>query len=282
MWLLRAAWASLPLTLGESLDRWVGQQPESSHTILTLVLWGIWIIVVTATLVLHPASLTMVRLLAPAALVIAVILGAAGHGGLGVLPAAIAFVTAFAASTGISFVNGLSYPNERRHPLRVPGLFAMAAVPAAAVALVPPGISLIFLARKGGAVWVLALVSCCALSVLIGRGLHVLSRRWLVFVPNGLVLHDPVTLVDPVLFLKGNIESLSPAPVGTNALDLTAGAVGLALELSLYEKVPMVRWTGKRRSPVAGSSALVMFTPTRAAAVLEEFRRRQGRTAKQT
>jgi hypothetical protein len=105
--------------------------------------------------------------------------------------------------------------------------------------------------------------------------MHTLSRRWLVFVPAGVVLHDPLSLEDPVLFQRKVIERLGPAPAGTDALDLTQGAAGLALELVLTEKVPMVRIRPGRRRGDAGASALLMFTPSRPGAVLAEARRRR-------
>ena len=68
------------------------------------------------------------------------------------------------------------------------------------------------------------------------RALHGLSRRWVVFVPAGVVLHDLQALVDPVLFPRTSIRRLGPAPAdGDGAVDLTQGSLGLALELELVE-----------------------------------------------
>ena len=36
----------------------------------------------------------------------------------------------------------------------------------------------------------------------VGRALHQLTQRWLVFVPAGLVVHDHLSVGDPVLFTK--------------------------------------------------------------------------------
>src|SRR5204862_1550127 len=93
------------------------------------------------------------------------------------------------------------------------------------------------------------------------RALHGLSRRWGVFVPAGLVLHDPLAVADPVLFQRRLIETLRPAPADTDSLDLTQRAAGLALELVLTEKVPMglVR-PGNRAG--AGASARPLVPPT--------------------
>jgi hypothetical protein len=47
------------------------------------------------------------------------------------------------------------------------------------------------------------------------------------------------------------------------------GSLGLALELVLTEKVPMVRASG-RKDALSGASARLLFTPTRPGRVLAE------------
>ena len=71
------------------------------------------------------------------------------------------------------------------------------------------------------------------------RALHGLTRRWVVFVPAGFVLHDHHALVEPVLFPRRSIRRLGPAPAdpGPDTTDLTQGALGLALELELADPV---------------------------------------------
>ena len=93
------------------------------------------------------------------------------------------------------------------------------------------------------------------------------------FVPAGVVLHDPLSLADPVLFPRNVIESLQAAPADSDSLDLTQGALGLAVELVLIEKVPMVRRVGGHDE--AGASVRLLFTPTRPGRVLAEADRRR-------
>ncbi len=97
------------------------------------------------------------------------------------------------------------------------------------------------------------------------------------FVPAGLVLHDPMALTDPVLFSRAGIRRLGPAPADTDALDLTRGALGLALELDVgpdpIELVPL-----EGRQPLAAVRVEgVLFTPTRPGALLDEATRRRIR-----
>ena len=64
-----------------------------------------------------------------------------------------------------------------------------------------------------------------------GRSLHGLARRWLVFVPSGLVVHDPVARPESVMAPRPLIVGLEPAREGADGVDLTVGAPGLVLEL---------------------------------------------------
>jgi len=106
------------------------------------------------------------------------------------------------------------------------------------------------------------------------RVLHGLSRRWLVFVPNGVVVHDPLTLADPVLLRRGTVRSLGPAPAGTDAHDLTGGASGLALEVRLTGPLSLLPVTARRRPTELVDVTAVLVTPGRPGRVLAEARRR--------
>ena len=275
-WILRATWAALPFVAGpglaDALDGWDHQV----RTVASVGLWAGWVVVLVATLVPHPVALTVVRLAAPAGLVASALAALAGARA----PAAIVwwlgvFGVAFLPETAMTFVNGPAYPNERRYPLRIaaPLLFGPLELAWAVVVGVPTSAALLLAAEQwvaGGAVAIVGL----PVAVLLARALHGLSRRWVVFVPAGLVLHDPSALVDPVLFQKPVIESLGPAPAGTDSLDLTLGALGVPLELRLHEKVPMVLSRPGNRLGESGASARLLFSPTRPGAVLAEAARR--------
>ena len=67
--------------------------------------------------------------------------------------------------------------------------------------------------------WVLGAVALVVGAVAVWWGvrvLHGLSRRWVVFVPAGMVVHDPLALVDPVLVPRAALRSLPrPPPTAT-------------------------------------------------------------------
>jgi hypothetical protein len=278
-WLLRALWASLPLACGPTLAAALEGRSRSVQLVASFGLWAGWAVGVVATLVPHPVALTSVRVMAPAALAATVAATFEGRASpLAVGAGAAVTALAFLPETSTPFVNGPAYPNERRFPLRVPGPLLVGVVPLAwAVSVGAPTAGALLLASKRWVAGAVALAVGLPVALVLLRALHGLSRRWVVFVPAGLVLHDPMTLTDPVLFRRQVIETLRPAPADTVSLDLTQRAPGLALELVLTEKVPMVLTRPGRRGGESGSSAALLFAPTRPGAVLREAASRRIR-----
>jgi hypothetical protein len=109
----------------------------------------------------------------------------------------------------------------------------------------------------------------------LARSLHGLSRRWLVFVPAGVVVHDDLALADAMLFQRRGVTGLRPAPADTDALDLTRGALGLVLELALGEPVTVNVTTPGTPVGKATTCTAMLLTPTRPGAVLSEARSRR-------
>ncbi|MBW3649891.1 MAG: hypothetical protein KY458_04915 [Actinobacteria bacterium] len=278
-WLLRALWASLPFVAGPALAQGLDERSTAVRAVASAGLWGGWAVVLCATLVLHPLGLTLLRMAAPAAVVAA----AWSVGPASDLPAlaavlgtVVAMVVALLPETAVLFVNGPAYPNERRYPLRPPGALLLGPIPLAwAAAVAAPGAAVLLLAAgrwvTGG---VVALVAVGG-GFVGGRALHGLSRRWVVFVPAGVVLHDPMSLADPVLFRRQVVAALGPAPADTDAFDLTQRAPGLALQLDLTEEATLVLVQPGHRVGPTVAVRRVLFTPTRPGRVLEEAGRRR-------
>ena len=283
-WIVRAVWAVLPLAAGPAFAAALDGRSPAVRATASVGLWGVWAVTVGASLVLHPLSLTMLRTVAPGAVVAVVWAARSPDVGFGsgaavaaVVSVIVAAMVAFLPETGVAFVNGPAYPNERRFPLRVPGplLFGPLAV-AWALTVVGPAAAVLLLASSQWIAGGVAAVVAGAAVFFLGRALHGLSRRWVVFVPAGLVVHDPMSLVDPVLFPKLRIADLAVAPSSTTALDLTQRSPGLALELSLREAASLVLTKpGERIGPTVEADR-ILFTPTRPGAVLAEFRARVG------
>ena len=278
-WLARLTWLALPLVAGPALGDALDGASRPVQLVASIGLWVGWAGVLVATLVPATVTLTVLRIAAPAAVAAAVAATIAGGPSgadvaalVGTLLAALATVAPFTVE---AFVDGSSYGEERRLPLRVPGVLALGPIPVV-WALVVAGMvtgPLLLAARQ----WVAGAVALVvgALAVWWGvRVLHTLARRWVVFVPAGLVVHDPLALVEPVLLRRGVVTALGPAPADTRALDLTRGALGLALEVRLAEPVPLLVLRGRGRSETVTTGAM-LITPSRPGALLTEARDRR-------
>ena len=281
-WVLRVVWAVLPLTAGPLLAAGLHEHSTPVQLAGAIGLWGLWAMVLVGTFVPHPLGLTALRLLAPAGVAAALAALRSAHRpgplevAIGLGGTVVATAIAFLPEIGMLYVNGPAYPNERRFPLRVPGLLMLGPLIVAwGMAVLNPVLAVLLLAARAWVFGGILVVSSAAIDSLLLRALHALSRRWVVFVPAGLVLHDPVSLTDPVLFERRVIETLRPAPADTDSLDLTQRSTGLALELVLTEKVPMVLAKPGNRAGEPGASARLLFTPTRPGAVLKEAKTRR-------
>ena len=120
----------------------------------------------------------------------------------------------------------------------------------------------------GGAIAIAVGVPVVALVV---RQMHLLSRRWLVFVPAGIVVHDPLTLTEPILVQRHLVRRFGPALAdaadSATALDTTGGALGLVLELRSAEPFSVGVRRGRDRSERTGVEAMLV-SPTQPAATM--------------
>jgi hypothetical protein len=275
-------WGALPLTLGPALGEALDEHSLPVARTASTLAWLTWTAVLLAIVVARTPSLTIVRIAAPAALVVAAWAAIAGdQGALDALAAAwgaAVVIAAFSPLTGEHIVNGSSYGDERRMPLRLPAPLLLGPVPFAWAATTGlPVAGALLLAAKQWVAGGVLLAAAVPIVRVAARALHGLARRWVVFVPAGLVLHDHQAMVDPVLFPRRTIANLGPALVGAHeedVLDLTAGALGLALQLDLGEPLTVApRRAGGRVEAIPVEH--VRFTPTRPGAVLAEAARRR-------
>ncbi|MFZ6005062.1 MAG: hypothetical protein ACOYXM_14140 [Actinomycetota bacterium] len=278
-WPARVTWALLPLTTGPSLGDALDDRSRSTMLTGSLLAWSAWSLVLVAVLVPRTASLTALRIAAPAALGVAMWAALDGErvatDAASVGWAALTLVAALAPTTGDCFVNGSSYGDERRMPLRVPGMLLLGPIQLAWIAAVggPVGAPLLLASRQWEAGAALALLGTPAAAVAT-RALHSLSRRWVVLVPAGLVLHDLHALIDPILFPRAQIRRLGPAPAdGDGARDLTQRSLGLALEIELAQPVDIVP-RRPDRTVSAEPVERLLFAPTRPGAVMREASKR--------
>jgi hypothetical protein len=277
-WLLRALWAALPFTAGPALAAALDGASGPVRLVASSGLWLGWAVAMVATFAPHPVALTALRVVAPAAVLAVVLAAVGGHGSpLALAWATVACAWAFAPAVGSTCVNGPAYPNERRYLLRPPGPLLKGPLPLAwalTVAALAAG-PLLLAARQ----WILGgltLVVGWPLALLLLKSLHNLSRRWAVFVPAGVVLHDPLVLFDPLLFRRQDIAAIRPGRGRPPTyLDLSQRAPGVGLEMDLVDVTTVTLLRPGRREGDPVDASRLWFTPTRPGAVVEEASRRR-------
>lgn len=294
-WPARVLWVVLALVSASTIgDAFEGR----SRAVVDVAASGLalgWAGGLVALLVPRSTSLTALRVLAPAgvlAMVAAVLAGGQAEAidVVTVAIAALAAVAALAPWVAEAWVDGSAYGPEERTPLRAPPVLTLAVAPltwALVIAGATAGPLLLGARRWVPGVTVLVVGWFVAAAGV--RSLHQLARRWVVVVPAGLVVHDPLTMPEPQLFLRASIRHLGPAVVGPQSLvdpttgevgdeavteDLTAGAAGLALELVTDQEVELLVRTG-RRTTATRPVGRILFTPTRPLTVLDAARARR-------
>lgn len=287
VWVFRAAWAVLAVAAGPAFADALDGASGPVQAVASVGLWTGWAAVLGASLVPRASTLTVLRLAAPAPVAAAVAAAALGTGDVGIddAVAAAAGIAAAACalvpSTADAFVDGSSYGAERRYALRTPPSVQLGPAPVAwLLAIAAPSAAAVLLAARA---WVpgAALAVVGAAGVRLGvPAVHRLSRRWLVFVPAGIVVHDHLALADPVLLRRPVVRRIGPAPadaVDTGAQDLTLGAGGLAVEVALLEptEIGLARGGGRQREVVSVRVDRVLVTPLRPGAALGEARERR-------
>lgn len=279
-WVLRVLWVSLPFTAGTLFADALDATSTPVMRTATIGLWGLWVVGVGCTAVPHPISLTAFRILAPASVAgavwAAVVEGGSAAAVVGLSATAAVTMLALLPEVGGWFINGSSYGDERRVPLRPPGPLLLGPLPIA-WALVVAGVVAgpMLLAAEQWIAGVAALVIGLPVAVFMVRALHALARRWLVFVPAGVVVHDHLTVADPVLFKRNAVAHLGPALADTDAVDLTMGALGLALEIAVDRPVTVAVRSGRAPTSETVELTALLVSVSRPGDVLGEARRRR-------
>jgi len=268
LWLVAAI---LPNNLVDSLP----QHSAALQNTMTTELWTLWAIVTIAVWVLHPLSLTIARCLAP---VITVHLFF-GIGDSDTVALAIASATCallacliiFSSEYGANHVQAGAYGDEQRFLLRVPFPLMIPVGIAYLLLVITIAFTPLWFVNQQWVLGVVGLVASALLMWKVAPRIHQLSQRWLVFVPAGVVVHDPTMLTDVLMLRRGEIESIALAPADTQAIDFTGFTRGVPLEVQLRELID-VRLTPFAARILKTTDALhvqsFLLAPTRPAKVL--------------
>ena len=201
--------------------------------------WMLWTVVALSTWILHPISLTAVRLSSP--VVFISLIAQLPSEEFGVLPVAVAtaalvaLLLIYTSDFGNIQVQAGAYGNERRFLLRIPVSLAL---PTLLTWILLSALFVVAESLFAKELWVGGSVVSLFFATTLWKfapKLHRLSLRWLVRVPAGWVIHDGVLLAENLLVRSHNVVSLRLAPADTEAIDLSGMTYGIPLEISLRE-----------------------------------------------
>lgn len=226
-WAARALWIAPGV-----LAPWttIGDTRSAPVAVVLAVLgWTAWGGVFLSLLVPSALSLTVVRTVTPLVILCAVWSGDP----LSVLLSVAGVVPLWNASVADWLVQGGAYGAETRFCLRTPFVQVLAAVPVWAVfagcILVGP----LALAAGNPFLGVPLVLLVAVLARTVPARLHRMSRRWLVLVPAGTVVHDHMVLAETVMVRRANLAGVRECGSGGEAADLTGGTFGRRIELTL-------------------------------------------------
>jgi hypothetical protein len=286
LWLARLAWVLLPVSAGGALGDALASWSSSPARVAAVFLWSAWSIGLVALLAPRPWGLTALRIVAPAAVVLTLASVTSTSAASAILAGSttiVAAVLAMSASVAQTAANSIAYGDEVRFPLRTPASLLVGPVPLAVVLIGAGACAGPLLLADGR---VVAGIACCALGLPVAfamvRSLHSLARRFLVLVPAGVVVVDPLTLADPVLMRReqiariGHLRNGESPPQG--ALDLRLGSRVGTVELTLREPQSFARRRGRHDAELL-EAGLLLVAAARAAAFVTTAGERHIATA---
>lgn len=268
-WILRIVWLLQPLAFVGLLSDASTTMASSGRVVVAALAWASWAAVLFATFVPSTVSITVGRLLAPALPVAAVVaaFGAPVAGwkvAVGVAAAMLAVIVWFSGETGMALAQGSAYGAEQRFPLKPPVQFLVPMIVSWIVIAASAVAATVYLGNERWLVGAALMVLAVAAGWFLGPRFHQLSRRWLVVMPAGLVVHDPLLLVENALFRVADLASVRLAPIDTEAADLTGGTPGPPVEIVLRDMDTIVKVGGPEQpTGVAIHVRSVLVSPTR-------------------
>ncbi|MBU3689978.1 MAG: hypothetical protein B7C54_02920 [Acidimicrobiales bacterium mtb01] len=207
-------------------------------------IWATWAVVLLCVLVPSTVSLTALRLVSPFHLTLCVVL-AVSNPDTGSLVAAvlsaIVVVLSLSAELGHVFVQTSAYGDERRILLRCPRAHLAVIVTMWSLWVASGIVGVSALVNRswvfGGILTALAALGLPALP----RRFHRYSRRWLVSVPAGIVVHDHVVLAETAMFARNSIDAAALVAESGESADLSGGTGRPWLEITLNDFDTVVR-----------------------------------------
>jgi hypothetical protein len=272
LWLLRVAWVTLPLTAGTAAAAATESWADGPRVAAATLLWLAWAVGLLATLAPRPQTLTALRVIAPALVIVAILAAIDGSPStLATIGALVGTIVCSALASGHDIAsaaaNALAYGDEQRFPLRVPPALFLGPLPGARLLVAAGIVAPVLLLADGEIILgVITLLIGAALVAVLSRSLDSLSRRWAVLVPAGFVVVDTLTLADPVLFLREHVREVAPQPAAAappGVLDLRLGAGAGSLSARFDAPIDLVRAARGRRGGETVETEAILFAVAR-------------------
>ena len=209
----------------------------------TVGIWLLWSVALLCTLVPSSSALTAIRLALPTIFVIvaavAVAIGISSGVAAALAISLLASLLIFSGDIGDSFVQLAAYGDERRYLLRCPPAMLLVQVLSWLVWLTLTIVAINLLASDALILGAIVAIAALLLAIVLPRRFHRFSRRWLVSVPAGLVIHDHVVLAETAMFMNNAVIEVGIDLAPSEAADLSGkcSGVGLLIELKDFDTV---------------------------------------------
>lgn len=277
VWWVRLVWAALAVAAAPAWGDALASSSSAVQATAAAGAWLVWGVALVAAAALSTVSLTVARLAMTVAVPAQITVAIHTPGGWAVAAVALSVAAAVAvmsAEFAQACVQASAYGAEERYPLRPPAPFvapmAIAWSVLAAAWITGP------LSLAAGS-WIpgiaLSAVAVTA-TVVLGRRFHRMARRWMVLVPAGVVVHDPLLLAETVMVRRNELVGVRLASDTASALDLTGLTWGAAVQIDAREPQPVVtRGGGQDGGPKAQRAQAILVAPSRPGLVLSAVRR---------
>jgi hypothetical protein len=256
-------------SIGDAVD---GRSVAVRSTVMVggWLMWGIGVVALVVPSTLGLTVMRMVNAVACAAATASWVAGApAAPGGVFVACTLVGGLLIGGADFGQRCVQASAYGDEQRFLLRPPVAFLLP-VTVAGISWVAAVLAAPLLLASGR--WVvggLAAIVASLLTWLLLPRFNTLSRRWLVLVPVGVVVHDQVVLAETLMVQQPDVIGIDLALAGTEAADFTGPAAGHAVEISVRSMITalLVPTKTKPKGTALHVKSFIV-APTRPGAVL--------------
>ena len=229
MWAARAVWAAVGV-----LAPW-DTVADGRSTAVSAVLrswgWASWLTVMVALFVPAALSLTLVRTLVPAVAVTAFFMDS----GVWLFVAAVMLRVLPSSDVADVLVQGSAYGAETRFALRTPVPYLAPAVLVWAVLVSTTVGGSLLLASGNLAAGIPVTAAGALLAWKVPVRLHRLSRRWLVVVPAGLVVHDHLVLGETMMVRRNHLGAVTLVERAGDEADLTGAVPGRRVRIAMTQ-----------------------------------------------